>query len=475
MELGTTRNLEVSEHAPGEASVDLDSVSGAFHFIGIGGIGMSALARLLLARGKQVSGSDKEENEITNELKALGAQIFVGHDAKHVENASLVIVSTAITDANPELKQAKVRGLQVLHRSDLLRALTQKKKLLAISGTHGKTTTTGMVAQVLIDSGFEPEVVVGGIFSRIGSNSYAGKGEFFVAEADESDRTHAQMKSYIAMVTNIEPDHLENYPGGMAEICDNMVSFANGSSHATVICVDDAGSRSVVGRLKGTTITYGTRAKSPDADYSFDSNPDGLTVWHRDKKLGDIHLAVPGEHNKLNATGVVAVATESGVPFDSISRALAKFGGVARRFQILGTKSGITVVDDYAHHPTEVRATLQAARNYQKTRDFKRVVAVFQPHQPGRLRDLWKEFCDSFADSDLVLLTDIYVARGGNIEGISSERFAKEVKHGNAIYVPGSMSELPSAVKPHLRHGDLVLTIGAGDITKLGAELLKLL
>jgi UDP-N-acetylmuramate--alanine ligase len=475
LELGTTRGHEIAEQTPGEASVDIDGFSGVFHFIGIGGIGMSALARLLLARGKKVSGSDKEENEITRELQSLGGTIHIGHDAKNVENAAIVVVSTAITEANPELKQAKARGLQILHRSDMLRALTQKRKLVAVSGTHGKTTTTGMMAQVFIDAGLEPEVVVGGIFSRIGSNSYAGKGEYFVAEADESDRTHARMNSYVAMVTNIETDHLENYPGGMSEICDNMVQFANRSSNSTVICIDDAGCKMILGRLKGPTITYGTRSISPDADYSFESTAEGFTMYRRGEKLGDINLAVPGEHNKLNAAGVVAVSMESGIAFDTIKSALESFGGVARRFQIIGTASGITVVDDYGHHPTEVRATLQAARNYQKTRGFNRVVAIFQPHQPGRLRDLWNEFVDSFSDADLVLLADIYVARGGNIEGITSERFVKEVKHGNAIHVPGPVSDLAAKVRPHLQSGDLVLTIGAGDITKLGAEIIKLL
>lgn len=480
MEIGTTR-LEaagVGEQECDSGVIDLDKISGVVHFIGIGGIGMSALARLLLSRGFAVSGSDKETGEITGELEGLGARIFVGHDAKNVgEAVRLVVVSTAITDANPELAAARERALRVVHRSDLLRALTRSRKTVAVSGTHGKTTTTGMVAQVFIDSGLEPEVVVGGIFARIGSNSYAGKGEHFVAEADESDRTHARMDSWVAMVTNIEPDHLENYPGGMAEICDNMISFANRASHAVVICVDDAGCKNILPRLKApSVVTYGSRKVSPDADYNFESTHNGLVVYRRGERMGDIHLAVPGEHNKMNACGVVAVAMESGLPFDTTAQALEAFGGVARRFQIVGTKRGVTIVDDYGHHPTEVRATLEAARNYASTRQFKRVVAVFQPHQPGRLRDLWNEFCDSFADADLVALADVYVARGGHIEGINSERFAREVKHSCDVkYLPGSIGDVAKGLVPLLNEGDLVLTIGAGDITKLGSELLKLL
>jgi UDP-N-acetylmuramate--alanine ligase len=477
--LETTR-LEASEHAPGDATVNVDALTGTVHFIGIGGIGMSALARLLLARGKQVSGSDKEANAITEELAGLGARIFIGHDAKNLDGApvSLVVVSTAITDANPELKEARARGLQVMHRSDMLRALTERRKLLAVSGTHGKTTTTGMLAQVFIDSGLEPEVVVGGIFPRIGSNSYAGKGEYFIAEADESDRTHAKMHSYVSMITNIEMDHLENYPGGMAEICDNMVAFANGSSHACVVCVDDEGCKSILPRIKVPVVSYGSRAVSPNADYVYETagatgGAAAFVVSRRGEKLGEVKMSVPGEHNKLNALGVIAVAMESGVPFDSAVRALESFGGVDRRFTLIGTKSGITVVDDYGHHPTEVRATLHAAREYARTHGMSRVVALFQPHQPGRLRDLWNEFCDSFAGADLVLLADVYVARGTAIEGITSERFATEVKGCDARYVGGSIAELPEKVAPLLKSGDLVLTIGAGDITKVGPELIK--
>ena len=463
---------------PGEPeSVDLESVAGNIHFIGIGGIGMSALARLLLARGKKVSGSDKEGNKSTDELRDMGATIFIGHEAKNVDGAGLIAVSTAITDANPELAAARSRGLPILHRSDILRGLTKSKKVVAVSGTHGKTTTTGMVAQVFMDNGTEPEVVVGGIFSRIGSNSYAGKGEYFIAEADESDRTHARMNSYIAVVTNIEPDHLENYPGGMQEICDNMISFANRATHAVVLCLDDAGCRSIMDRLKPRIVTYGAIETSPQADYTYESTPNGLRVSHKGKQLGDITLAVPGEHNKVNALAAIAVAMESGLPFAKSAEALSSFGGVARRFQLIGTKSGITVVDDYGHHPTEVRATLQAARQYvsKPENNVRRVVAIFQPHQPGRLRDLWDDFTTAFDGADLVLLTDIYIARGGQIAGITSERFATQCTNKNTKHVPGPTSELAQQARPYLQEGDLVLTIGAGDITCVGPELLKLL
>jgi len=467
--------LEAGEQAAGhQASIQLDAVKGTIHFIGIGGIGMSALARLLVARGVAVSGSDKEASPITDELKRMGATIYVGHDAKNVEGAGLVAVSTAITDSNPELAAARAKKLPVLHRSDVLRLLTAGKKVIAVSGTHGKTTTTGMLAQVFLDAELEPDVVVGGIFERIGANSCAGKGEYFIAEADESDRTHASMESYISLCTNIEPDHLENYPGGMSEICSNMLSFVNHSKRAAVLCADDEGCRSLKNGLKPKAIWYGARAVAPQADYTYENTEEGFRVFKQNDVLGEIRLSVPGEHNKSNALATVAVALECGVPFDKIAAALQKFTGVARRFQLLGEKNEITVVDDYGHHPTEVRATLGAAREYQrKHKEIKRVVALFQPHQPGRLRDLWKEFCAAFTQADVVLIADIYVARGGQIEGITSERFVAEIEHKNAKHLPGHVAELPAQVKPLLQPGDLLLTIGAGDVTKVGPELLK--
>jgi UDP-N-acetylmuramate--alanine ligase len=435
---------------------------------------MSALARLLLARGKKVSGSDREQSQVTDELKQLGAKIFIGHEAGNVQGAAVVAVSTAIAENNPELNAARAANLPVLHRSDVLRLLMASKKVVAVSGTHGKTTTTGMLAEVMLDCGLEPEVVVGGIFSRIGSNCYAGKGEFFVAEADESDRTHASMRSYVSVVTNIEPDHLENYPGGMDEICSNMISFANGSEHAVVLCMDDPGCRSIMARLKPLIVTYGKRSTSPDANYTYEPTADGLRVYRAGVELGAVRLAVPGEHNKLNALAAVAAAMDAGLPFDAVADALSRFGGVARRFQVLGARNGVLVVDDYGHHPTEVRATLQAARQYQEEHpEIKRVVAIFQPHQPGRLRDLWSEFCGAFHGADLVIVLDIYVARGGDIEGVTSERFSRELKAAEVKYIAGKAPTLASQVVPLLKPGDLALTIGAGDVTKLGPELLK--
>ncbi len=483
MELETTSVGETgqSQKLPQSAHINLSHTTGTVHLIGIGGIGMSALARLLLARGVAVSGSDRAENTTSAELAELGARISIGHEANNIDGASSVVVSTAITQDNPELQEAKRRNLPVYHRSQLLSALTDGHKLIAVSGTHGKTTTTGMVAQVLLDASYEPTVVVGGISPRIGSNALLGTGDYFVAEADESDGTHATMPSYIAVITNIEADHLENYPGGIEQIRESMISFANNSQWGTVLCTDDSGCKLIRPSLQGHVVTYGKADSSPAADYTYESAAGfGLKVFKSGSCLGEITLTVPGEHNKLDALAACVVGLELGVDFTTCAEALGSYTAVARRFQILGQESGVVVVDDYAHHPTEVAATLQGALHYlnlKKTQTPSRVVAVFQPHQPGRLRDLWEEFSRAFDQSDLTLVADIYVARGSNIAGIDSQTFVKTLQQRNlnAHYLPGQTAELPEKIVGYLKAGDLVLTIGAGDITKVGWEILRLL
>lgn len=456
----------------------LDKISGALHFIGIGGIGMSALAVLALARGMKVSGSDKSSSQITDELKALGAEIFVGHKAANIGKAEAIVVSTAINKENPELARARELGLSVYHRSEVLAYLASSKKLIAVSGTHGKTTTTGMIAQSLIDNDLDPSVVVGGIFDYLKSNAHAGSGELFVAEADESDRSHESLESEIAIVTNIEPDHMENYPGGFKQILESMASFANKARRFVLICTDDPGCRELRPLLSGKIVSYGTIEHSPEADYCFAPKTDSqIEIYKKGQLLGSLVLKIPGRHNKMNALAAIAIALELGIEFASAAASLSKFGGVARRFDIIGESRQICVVDDYAHHPTEVKATLEAAWQFKKTRRInaarQRIVAVFQPHQPGRLQNLWDEFANAFAQADLLVLSDIYVARGAQIEGISSERFAACVKHTDVHYLSGPVLELPEKLLPLLLAGDIVLTIGAGDITNLGKALLE--
>lgn len=455
-----------------------DGITGPVHLAGIGGIGMSALARLLLETGHKVSGSDKAESPITDELKEKGAEIFIGHKAENLARAGALVISTAIVDGNPELEEARRKGLPIWHRSQLLNYLASRDRLVAITGTHGKTTTTAMVGQVLMESGFDPSIVVGGIFHKIGANSRLGKGGYFVAESDESDGTHVRSKPYISVITNIEADHLENYPGGLDEIMASMVKLMDQTERFSLVCVDDAGCKRLLAMpgLHGKVVTYGSRGSG--ADYTMESLPGfDMKVWKGSELLGTVSLRVPGEHNKINALAAIATACEMGGAWPQIAEALSTFAGVDRRFQLIGERNEILVVDDYAHHPTEVAATLKAAREFVRVeRGGKgRVVCLFQPHQPARLRDLWEEFSVSFTDADLVLLADVYIARGGKLEGIDTEHFIKAVKHNNAHHLPGNADSLPTQLLPYLKKGDLVLTVGAGDITKVGPALLPLL
>jgi UDP-N-acetylmuramate--alanine ligase len=466
--------------------INLDNIAGPVHLAGIGGIGMSALARLLLLKGKAVSGSDKQESPITDELKGLGATIFIGHEAHNLKDAGALVVSTAIVAGNPELEEAKRRNLPIWHRSQLLAYLAKDDKLVAITGTHGKTTTSAMVGQVMLNCGMDPSIVVGGIFHHIGANSRLGKGGYFVAEADESDGTHVSSTPYLSVITNIEPDHLENYPGGLDEILTVMAKFYANTQSKTIICTDDAGCLKLIDMVKNSggskIVTYGVRQADDaidrfNADYTYESLPGfSMRVYHYDQVLGVCDLKVPGEHNKLNALAAIATAMELGGNFSQASNGMSQFRGVDRRFQIIGESQGILIVDDYAHHPTEVVATLKAAREYvNQERGKGRVVILFQPHQPARLRDLWVEFTQAFGDADLALIADVYIARGGKIEGIDSATFVESMHHPDKHYLAGPAKTLPEQLLKHLKANDLILTVGAGDVTHVGGELLSLL
>lgn len=481
-----TRN---TQSAITKTSVDFEKLTKSgktVHLVGIGGIGMSALARLVLAQGKKVSGSDKSGSDITKELEASGAKIYIGHNASNVADAGLMVVSTAISRENPEMAEAERLNLPVWHRSDLLCELTKQKKLIGVSGTHGKTTTTGMVSQILLDGKLEPSVVVGGIFEKIKANSIHGDGQYFVAEIDESDGTQIKVDSYISIITNIEGDHLENYPGGLAQIQKSMLVFAEQTKGKIILCMDDAGCRELAGNIspgqKSKLITYGTKGtpETANCDYTFES-PDSFSmrVYHKDELLGTVAMSVPGEHNKANALSAIITGLLCGLDFETINKSISQFVGVNRRFQILGQSGGVLIVDDYAHHPTEVVATLKAAQDYLqvkgKDQGLKRVVILFQPHQPSRLKDHWQDFCRSFKYADLVLMSDVYIARGKSIDGINSEVFSKEVDHKQVKYIGGAVSDIASNVMSELEPGDLLLTVGAGDITNIGPKLLTML
>jgi len=456
----------------GNVPCDLSKIDGRLHFIGIGGIGMSALARLLLGRGIAVSGSDKQANAITDELATLGAKIYIGHEASNVGGASGIVVSTAITGDNPELNWAKANKLPIWHRSQILTALTKGKKLIAISGTHGKTTTTGMISNLLIDGDLDPSIVLGGILPLLQSNCRAGKSDYFIAEADESDGTHANLPAGISVVTNIEADHLENYPDGFKQILATMKVFAN-LANTVILCLDDVGCQSIIPELKNRVIGYGLKGKTAKTKnvktiYEFEdtssSSITAMKVYKDNALLGTINLAVPGIHNQYNALATAIVGLELGLDFQTVAKSLSTFAGVERRFQIIGEAKDILIVDDYAHHPTEVVATLQAARQFVAQGKFaaRRIVAVFQPHQPGRLKDFWKEFCQSFKNCDLLLVTDVYIARGGAIAGIDSKRFCAEVNHTNCHHIAGPTAQLACQIKDFLQAHDLVITIAAG-------------
>ena len=418
-------------------------------------------------------------------MAKLGAKISIGHAASNAEGAVGIAISTAITPDNPELMLAKSNNIPVWHRSEILAALTKDKKGIAISGTHGKTTTTAMIGKVFIDSNTDPGIVIGGILPLLQSNCRAGKGDYFIAEADESDGTHATLHPEIGVVTNIEADHLENYPAGMKQILDTMTVFAN-QSKTVVLCADDQGCQTIIPKIKSKIVAYGLKSKadyneSVKTYYQFedlsDSTNSAMRVYKNNELLGTVNLSLPGIHNQYNALAAIAVGMESGLNFQAIAQSLSTFSGVERRFQIIGHAKDILIIDDYAHHPTEAIATLKAARQYVAQGKFaaKRIVAVFQPHQPGRLRDFWQEFCGAFTECDLLLVPDVYIARGKAIAGIDSQRFAKEVNHPNSRHLPGSTAQLAEQIKTYLQPHDLVITIGAGDITTVGPALLQLL
>ncbi|MBI5420221.1 MAG: UDP-N-acetylmuramate--L-alanine ligase [Deltaproteobacteria bacterium] len=446
------------------------------HFVGIGGIGMSGIAELLLNLGYRVAGSDLRRSDTTDRLARLGAEIRVGHAAENVPaDGHVVVVSSAVKPDNPEVVEAHHRKIPVIPRAEMLAELMRMKYGIAIAGTHGKTTTTSMVATVLAAAGWDPTAVVGGKLNSLGSNAKLGQGEFLVAEADESDGSFLRLSPTVAVVTNIDPEHLDYY-SGIGQIKETFLHFVNKVPFYgfAVLCIDHPNVQELIPSMAKTFVTYGF---SLLADYRAEGIvPEGMSnrfrVIRRGEPLGDVALRAPGRHNVSNALAAVAVASELGIPFDRIREGLSDYGGVARRFQVKGEREGVTVVDDYGHHPAEVRATLAAAREVWPGR---RIVVGFQPHRYSRTQALFRDFASAFNDADLLFVFDVYPAGEEPIPGATGERLCKAIgEHGHkAAIFAGKAADAREALVPQLRPGDIFLTMGAGDVWKLGESVLS--
>jgi UDP-N-acetylmuramate--alanine ligase len=446
------------------------------HFVGIGGIGMSGIAEVLLNLGYRVTGSDLKESETTRRLAQLGAKICVGHREGNLADADVVVISSAVRQDNPEVRSARARKIPVIPRAEMLAELMRMKYGVAIAGSHGKTTTTSLVATVLVAAGLDPTAVIGGKLAAFGSNARLGRGEYLVAEADESDGSFLELAPTVAVITNIDPEHLDHY-GSVTALERAFVDFANKTPFfgISVLCLDHPRVQAILPHITGRVATYGL---SPQADYRADDiRAEALemrfTAWAHGRSLGLVRLRVPGVHNVANALAALAVADFLGVPFPVYQGALDSFAGVARRFTLRGEARGITVVDDYGHHPAEVRATLAGAR----AGFGRRLVVAFQPHRYTRTHALMDEFALAFNDADQVLLTDIYAAGEDPIPGVSSARLAEAMTacgHRGVTHVP-ARADLARVAARVLAPGDVFITLGAGDIWQTGDEVLALL
>lgn len=447
---------------------------GPIHFVGIGGIGMSGIAEVLVNLGYAVQGSDASDNYNLDRLRKKGAKVSVGHKAENVDGAEVVVVSTAIKRDNPELMAARERRIPVVRRAEMLAELMRLKSCVAIAGTHGKTTTTTMVATLLDAGGLDPTVINGGIINAYGSNARLGAGEWMVVEADESDGTFLKLPTDVAIVTNVDPEHLDHFKTFEA-VQDAFRAFVENLPFYgfAVMCIDHPVVQNLVGKIEDRRIiTYG---ENPQADVRLlDLTPMGggskFKVAFRDRKTGVVHeiadlmLPMPGRHNASNATAAIAVARELGVSDDAIRKAIAGFGGVKRRFTKTGEWNGVTVIDDYGHHPVEIAAVLKAARESTTGK----IIAVVQPHRYTRLQSLFEEFCACFNDADAVVVADVYAAGETPIDGIDRDHFVAGLRahgHREVIPLPGP-SELAGIVKGLAKSGDLVVCLGAGNITQ---------
>jgi UDP-N-acetylmuramate--alanine ligase len=449
------------------------------HFVGIGGIGMSGIAEVLLNLGYRISGSDLRNSAVTQRLATLGATVFEGHAAANIHGADVVVTSSAIAVENPEVSEARRLHVPVIQRAEMLAELMRLKYGIAIAGMHGKTTTTSMVASVLAAGGLDPTVVVGGRVDAMGSNARLGKSQYLVAEADESDRSFLKLSPILSVVTNIDREHMDCYRD-MRDVRRTFLEFMERVPFYGVVvgCNDDPVLRRLLPRVHRRVTTYGTCTGSDFLIQPGSVSAGGkhspivrFQVAYKEKTLGEFTLHVPGAHNVLNATAAIAVGTALDIPVNQIRSGLDSFRGVDRRFQLKGNAAGVGVIDDYGHHPTEIRATLAAARQC----GFRRVHVIFQPHRFSRTRDLMDEFATAFTDADTLCLLDIYPASEKPIDGITAQALASRIiKAGKPVveYAP-SFSDAVASVAAQAQAGDMVLTLGAGSVSQLGPMILQ--
>jgi UDP-N-acetylmuramate--alanine ligase len=446
------------------------------HFVGIGGIGMSGIAEVLLNLGYRITGSDAKETEITRRLVQLGCGISYDHRRENVQGADVVVISSAIRKDNPEIQEAKARMIPVIPRAEMLAELMRMKYGIAVAGTHGKTTTTSMAATVLAHAGLDPTMVVGGRLNSLGSSAQLGQGEFLVAEADESDGTFLTLTPTIAVVTNIDPEHLDYYDG-IEHLKRTFAEFINkvpfyGSS---ILCLDHPNVRALIPAVQKRYITYGLDQETNVRGEGI--RPQGWGIefeaWWRDRSLGRVRLNMPGVHNVYNALAAIAVGMELEIAFGTIKEALEGFTGVGRRFELKGETGGIAIIDDYAHHPEEIKVTVAAAKGLGE----RRIIALFQPHRYTRTRDLFEEFLSAFAGADALFITDIYPAGEDPIPGVTAEALCRAIEQRGSTevrYVP-DREHLVDEILPILRPGDIVMTLGAGNIWETSEAIVEAL
>lgn len=443
------------------------------HMVGIGGSGMCGIAEVLLSHGHIVTGSDIKESPVTQRLKEMGAQIFEGHAPENLHTAEVVVISSAVSQDNPEVVAARAKKIPVIPRAEMLAELMRLKYSVTIAGAHGKTTTTSMTGLILQDAEFDPTIVIGGRLKSLGSHARSGAGEYIVVEADESDRSFLKLPATIAVITNIDAEHLDHYHD-IEEIKESFLEFTNKVPFygAVILCIDNDENRSLISQIGRRVVTYGFSA---DADFravpiALKENTCEFQVFHQNMNLGVVKLNVPGNHSIVNSLAAIAVASELGISFDTARQSLGRFAGVDRRFQVRGISNDIMIIDDYAHHPSEIRTTLNAARQGWN----RRILAVFQPHRFTRLYHLFESFRECFEAADQLILTDIYPAGEKPILGVTVDALAAGIVKPEVL-VHKDLETLPQKVLSLARPGDIVMFLGAGSITSVAEKTAKIL